>query len=200
LLCRSRSRHRHYHRLPLPAPPSSRFLPRDRRESECRSHDATDHEGESSQRRCHPGRHDWKCAAEDERTDGQLESVQRLQSLLMCNFARPAAQCRTCSLSQDILVFNPPYVPTPASELLGDGISRSWAGGEKGREVLDLLLLNVQHLLSPRGVFYCVLLSSNLPDEVNEILKREGGFESHMVLRRRAGAEDLQIVRYSRPL
>lgn len=102
--------------------------------------------------------------------------------------------------SQDILIFNPPYVPTPASELLGDGISRSWAGGEKGREVLDMLLPQVQRLLAPRGVFYCVLLSSNLPDEVAEILAREGGFRAHTVLRRRAGIEDLQIVRYSRPI
>ena len=100
---------------------------------------------------------------------------------------------------QDILIFNPPYVPTPASELLGDGISRSWAGGEKGREVLDMLLPHVQRLLAPRGVFYCVLLSSNVPEEVAEILAREGGFEAHTVLRRRAGIEDLQIVRYSRP-
>lgn len=75
-------------------------------------------------------------------------------------------------------MFNPPYVPTPASELLGDGISRSWAGGEKGREVLDLLLPQIQHLLSPRGVFYCVLLSSNIPEEVAQILKDQGGFES----------------------
>lgn len=97
-------------------------------------------------------------------------------------------------------MFNPPYVPTPASELLGDGISRSWAGGEKGREVLDLLLPQVQHLLAPRGVFYCVLLSSNVPSEVEAILQKEGGFEAQMILRRRAGAEDLQIVRYARPL
>ena len=82
------------------------------------------------------------------------------------------------SFCEDILVFNPPYVPTPASELLGDGISRSWAGGEKGREILDQLLPNVQHLLQPKGIFYCVLLSSNIPNEVEQILKEQGGFEA----------------------
>ena len=99
----------------------------------------------------------------------------------------------------DILIFNPPYVPTPQSELLGEGISRSWAGGEKGREILDMLLPQVQHLLAPRGVFYCVLLSSNVPDEVAAILQAQGGFKAEMVLRRKAGIEDLQIVRYWRP-
>jgi len=100
----------------------------------------------------------------------------------------------------DILVFNPPYVPTPPEEMQGDGISRSWAGGEKGREVLDRLLPDVQHLLSARGVFYCVLLSVNEPDEVAAILKEHGGFEAELILQRRAGREDLQIVRYSRPM
>ena len=96
-------------------------------------------------------------------------------------------------------MFNPPYVPTPASELLGSGISRSWAGGERGREVLDQLLPRVQDLLSPRGVLYLVLLSCNDPDDVARILKEKGGFKAHMVIRRKAGAEDLQVVRYWRP-
>jgi HemK-related putative methylase len=99
----------------------------------------------------------------------------------------------------DVLVFNPPYVPTPPEELLGEGISRSWAGGERGREVLDQLLPRVQHLLSERGTLYLVLLACNDPAEVADILAKEGGFRSKLVLRRRAGREDLSIVRYWRP-
>ena len=33
------------------------------------------------------------------------------------------------------MLFNPPYVPTPREEMSSSWIARSWAGGDKGREV-----------------------------------------------------------------
>ena len=43
------------------------------------------------------------------------------------------------------------------------GIEASWAGGVAGRQVIDRLLPLVPNLLSPRGVFYMVVIKENKP-------------------------------------
>ncbi|KAJ7962164.1 hemK methyltransferase family member 2-like [Quillaja saponaria] len=40
----------------------------------------------------------------------------------------------------DVMVVNPPYVPTREDEVGAEGIASSWAGGENGRSVIDRIL------------------------------------------------------------
>lgn len=105
--------------------------------------------------------------------------------------------------SVDVLIFNPPYVPTPSDEVwrpnkIG-GIEASWAGGSCGREITDRLLPDIGALLSPQGVLYLVTVPENRPDDIKTLLGTQG-LNSEVVLSRRADREKLSVLRFNRPL
>jgi release factor glutamine methyltransferase len=108
--------------------------------------------------------------------------------------------------SVDVLIFNPPYVPTaelPSREEYGggggDGTARtttaeessyeedsyllalSYAGGKDGMEITDRLLDSLPGVLSERGCAYILLCAQNKPEEVRERVRglgvRGGGDE-----------------------
>ncbi|NXC43104.1 HEMK2 methyltransferase, partial [Penelope pileata] len=95
----------------------------------------------------------------------------------------------------DVLLFNPPYVVTPSEEVQNHGIEASWAGGKKGREVMDRVFPLVADLLSAGGLFYLVTIKENNPDEILETMKRHG-LEGTRVLSRQAGQEMLTILKF----
>ncbi|KAI8382381.1 S-adenosyl-L-methionine-dependent methyltransferase [Blakeslea trispora] len=95
----------------------------------------------------------------------------------------------------DILCFNPPYVVTTHEEVGSRGIEAAWAGGIDGREVIDELLPQVKHILSPQGIFYLLLINENKPDEVVDIMKTKYHMKADIVLQRRAGREKQFIVK-----
>ncbi|TDH66436.1 hypothetical protein CCR75_007738 [Bremia lactucae] len=74
----------------------------------------------------------------------------------------------------DLLLFNPPYVPTPSEEVGSTGIEAAWAGGHDGREVIDRLLPKLLDVLSPRGVLYMVAVKENKLEEIAGILAKDG--------------------------
>ena len=98
----------------------------------------------------------------------------------------------------DVLLFNPPYVVTPSEEVGGGGIEASWAGGADGREVLDRLLPRVADALAPGGMFLCILLTQNKPEEVMEIMRRDG-LTAELYIRCRADEEELFVMRCRKP-
>ncbi|KAF3916269.1 hypothetical protein ABW21_db0201954 [Orbilia brochopaga] len=122
----------------------------------------------------------------------------------------------------DILVFNPPYVPTSefpsltplrgaAQKVLVNPrneedyameeylLSLTYAGGEKGMQTTDRLLDNLHEVLSERGVLYLLLCAGNRPAEVVERVESLGhGWRMELVIERRAGWEILSIWRVYR--
>ena len=103
----------------------------------------------------------------------------------------------------DVLIFNPPYVPTPDEELAEAertaDISAAWAGGERGRRVLDRLLPVLGPALAPGGLFYLLGVAENDPQEIAEYLLAQHGFTSKLVGERRAQNERLFVMRFEKP-
>ncbi|XP_053676024.1 uncharacterized protein LOC128726251 [Anopheles nili] len=111
--------------------------------------------------------------------------------------------------SIDLLVFNPPYVPTgsTASSLEehieefrspdSQRLVHSWAGGTDGRAVTDLVLADLNRILSADGVFYLLLLKENKPNEVLERVHSDG-FQGCILKERRIRGEHLYVLRIQR--
>ncbi|KAJ2793155.1 HemK methyltransferase member 2 [Coemansia furcata] len=95
----------------------------------------------------------------------------------------------------DVLIFNPPYVVTASDEVDSTIEAAAWAGGVRGREVLDVLMPQVPGLLSPGGLFYLVVIEQNRPDDIISEFKA-WGLSGQRVLSRRAGIESLSILRF----
>mmetsp|Transcript_24536 Transcript_24536/g.45403 ORF Transcript_24536/g.45403 Transcript_24536/m.45403 type:complete len:278 (-) Transcript_24536:100-933(-) len=94
----------------------------------------------------------------------------------------------------DVLIFNPPYVPTPDDEVGGTGIEASWAGGTNGRLVVDRALPQIAQLLSwPNGVAYMITVDDNMPEQIAGVMMKDYGIIVRPLLRRKARNEYLTV-------
>ncbi|KAM7505717.1 hypothetical protein LguiB_004621 [Lonicera macranthoides] len=95
----------------------------------------------------------------------------------------------------DVMVVNPPYVPTPEEEVSRGGIAASWAGGENGRRVIDKILPVVDNLLSNRGWLYMVFLAANDPSGICLQMK-DKGYAARVLVKRSTEEESLHIIKF----
>ncbi|KAF8592060.1 S-adenosyl-L-methionine-dependent methyltransferase [Ramaria rubella] len=104
----------------------------------------------------------------------------------------------------DVLLFNPPYVPTVSEELqaaqAGKGLEGAWAGGADGMQLTNEFLDHVERLLAPSGRFYLVALKANGIDNIRRRMFDQFQLESQICLQRRAGREHLFVLRFQRSL
>ena len=119
----------------------------------------------------------------------------------------------------DVLLFNPPYVPTEDDEVFTPGkalaaelalpgpplphssafgtdvITAAWAGGARGRVVIDRIIPLIPRVLAhPHGIAYLVLVEENEPKEVEAAL-RKLGLVAAIAARRKAHNERLLVLR-----
>ena len=80
----------------------------------------------------------------------------------------------------DVLLFNPPYVPTEEEEEMmaqgKGGIEGSWAGGETGTKLVDELIDGgiIFNILAQKGRFYLVAIKQNNPVSLVKRLLAQG--------------------------
>lgn len=101
----------------------------------------------------------------------------------------------------DVLVFNPPYVPTEEiihpSPLASDNIiDAAFAGGPDGRYWIDLFFPQVHLLLSNVGTFWLVAIENNRPAELMIVAQERWGLKSKIVKQRKTGSEMLYILKF----
>uniref|UniRef100_A0AC34Q541 Methyltransferase small domain-containing protein n=1 Tax=Panagrolaimus sp. JU765 TaxID=591449 RepID=A0AC34Q541_9BILA len=135
-------------------------------------------------------------------TDLNLEALQATASTSKAN-CLPTPQLVRCDLvsalqnrlnhSVDLLLFNPPYVPTEKEPQ--NWTECCWAGGPTGRSSLDRLLPQIPELLSSNGCFYLIALKSN---NIPEILKNAAhvGLNGRVFCERKCGREHLFVLKF----
>lgn len=94
----------------------------------------------------------------------------------------------------DLVLFNPPYLPTLPEERLDDWLEHALDGGPDGATVIRRFLADVDRVLSPWG--RVLLLLSSLTGKNNlQGLPGQHGFTSERVLECRIEGETLFVIR-----
>lgn len=94
----------------------------------------------------------------------------------------------------DLVIFNPPYLPTAEGERTKGWINYALDGGESGRDTVFRFIEDLKDHLNPEG--RCLLLISSLSglDEVKERAQAEG-LEVAMVANERYFFEQLYVLK-----
>lgn len=99
----------------------------------------------------------------------------------------------------DLILFNPPYVPSEREEIKGNGLNRAWAGGENGREIIDLFLNGLLGMLSEKGVCFMITVKENNLSNIKDVLFSLG-FDMCVIKERKVQMEHLFVLKISRIL
>lgn len=99
----------------------------------------------------------------------------------------------------DIMVFNPPYVPSniDTNRTPIDLEERAWNGGARGRETIDRFLQSFSNYLSDTGEALLIHSSLNSPEKTVDITKSQG-FQVEIVGKTKLPWEMLMVLALTR--
>lgn len=95
--------------------------------------------------------------------------------------------------SFDVVVCNPPYLPTPPGQEWDDWMEAALSGGENGRAMVDPFLRGVGRVLVPGGRAYLLISTLTGPEKVRETAKN-AGFETAVVAEESYPFEKLLVL------
>ncbi|MCX6674633.1 MAG: class I SAM-dependent methyltransferase [Methanothrix sp.] len=94
----------------------------------------------------------------------------------------------------DLILFNPPYLPTPPKEKTGQWIDYALDGGESGRQTVDRFIEDLAEHLRPDGRALLLISSLTGLTEVQETAKA-AGLTAEVVAGERCFFEQLHVLR-----
>lgn len=98
----------------------------------------------------------------------------------------------------DVILFNPPYLPTNEEDRVRGELNRAFDGGADGRAVLSRFLAIFAEYLEPNGSLFLVQSSLNGLEETKSILEKQG-FKTEIIDRQEFFFEKLFLIKASKP-
>jgi release factor glutamine methyltransferase len=140
--------------------------------------------------------------------DGQFMKCRELLSTDINPHATRAAHSRGLDVVRadllsgirgpfDLVIFNPPYLPTSPDDRIDDWLEYALDGGPDGRAIISRFIRSVGRVLAPRGRFLLLISSLTGLREIISLLE-DAGFVHEIVLQQGIEGEDLFVIRGTR--
>jgi release factor glutamine methyltransferase len=97
----------------------------------------------------------------------------------------------------DLILFNPPYLPTLPEDRIDDWLEYALDGGTSGREVIGRFAAEVGRVLAPGGRILLLVSSLTGLPEVRDIFFRQN-FVSEIIVKQKVEDENLYVLRIVR--
>jgi len=97
----------------------------------------------------------------------------------------------------DLIIFNPPYLPTLPNERIDDWLEYALDGGTSGRDVIMKFAKDAGRVLAPGGRILLLISSLTGLPEVRDLFFRNN-FTSEIILKKKIEDEDLYVLRLVR--
>jgi release factor glutamine methyltransferase len=94
----------------------------------------------------------------------------------------------------DLVIFNPPYLPTSPEERIDDWLECALDGGSDGRAVIARFIRDVGRVLAPGGRFLILVSSLTGVREVLTLLTT-AGYSHEIATREMIEGEELLVIR-----